>query len=112
MESKKVDGDDHVFYNQFNSIENLNQVIVQYADEKAVACGAIKEFDNDSVETKRMYSFTNSRGKGFATQVLTELENWTSELRYSSFVLETGQVQKEAIQLYKKSGYSVIPNYG
>lgn len=109
---KKVDGDDHAFYNQFNSIENLNQVIVLYADEKAVACGAIKEFDNESMEVKRMYTARDSRGKGFATQVLNELEKWAAELGYTTCVLETGQEQKEAIQLYKKCGYSIIPNYG
>ncbi|MGB5499367.1 MAG: GNAT family N-acetyltransferase, partial [Maribacter sp.] len=34
------------------------------------------------------------------------------ELSYEKCVLETGKRQPEAIQLYTKSGYKIIPNYG
>jgi hypothetical protein len=40
------------------------------------------------------------------------LEKWTAELSYGKCILETGIKQPEAIGLYKKSGYTVIPNYG
>jgi putative acetyltransferase len=47
-----------------------------------------------------------------ATMVLKELEAWVKENSYTSSILETGFKQPEAIALYKKNGYSLIPNYG
>jgi putative acetyltransferase len=59
-----------------------------------------------------MFTSKEHRGLGYATKVLAELETWAAELGYTSCVLETGQEQKEAIMLYKKCGYAIIPNYG
>ncbi len=52
------------------------------------------------------------RGKGIAFEILTELEKWATELNFTSSILETGYKQPEAIRLYEKSGYALIPNYG
>jgi len=59
-----------------------------------------------------MYVIPEKRNKGFASEVLKELENWALELSYNKCILETGKRQPEAISLYKKNGYSNIPNYG
>ena len=106
------DGEDHAFYHQFNSITSIRHAIVAYEGGIAVACGAIKAFDGDSMEVKRMYTSPLSRGKGIAAIVLSELEKWTVELGYESCVLETGMQQPEAMALYRKHGYEAIPNYG
>lgn len=45
-------------------------------------------------------------------KILSELEKWAAESGYSSTVLETGKRQPEAINLYKKAGYKIIPNFG
>lgn len=34
------------------------------------------------------------------------------ELNFTECVLETGVKQPDAIALYRKSGYGIIPNYG
>jgi len=111
------DGADHTFYAQFNTIAILKHVVVAYADAVPVGCGAIKEYSPDSVEVKRvevkrMFTLPDSRGKGVASQVLAELERWAAELGYQKCVLETGKRQPEAIALYEKRGYRIIPNYG
>jgi len=86
------DGDeDHAFYNQFNSISNIKYAIVLYENTKPIACGAIKHFDEETIEVKRMYTLPSHRGKG---------------------VLETGKKQPEALALYKKCNYEVTENYG
>ena len=108
----EVDGDEHAFYDQFNSITHLNHVVVAFHGDAAVGCGAIKEYDPQTVEIKRMYTSPDSRGKGIASLVLNELEKWASELNYSSCILETGKRQEEAIRLYQKNGYTPLPNYG
>jgi GNAT superfamily N-acetyltransferase len=86
--------------------------VILYENDKPVSCGAIKEFNPQTVEVKRMYTLPEFRGKGIAGKVLAELENWAAELGYAKCVLETGKKQPEAIAFYTKSGYAIIPNYG
>jgi len=108
----KNNGDQNDFYAQFNKVNMIKHVIVAYEDGKAVACGAIKEYELGVMEVKRMYTSPESRGKGIAGKILSELEAWTVELGYQKCVLETGKTQTAAIHLYEKSGYQYIPNYG
>lgn len=106
------DGNEHVFYHQFNAIDALRFVIVGYDNGTAVTCGAIKEIYSDATEVKRMYTRPEHRGKGYAAILLEALEQWTAELGYKKCVLETGKKQPEAIALYTKCGYNIVPNYG
>lgn len=105
------DGEEHVFYAQYNKTDAIKHVIVAYDGEEAVGCGAIKEFSEDTMEVKRMYVEENKRGKGIASTILKELEQWALELKYRKCILETGNKQFEALSLYPKSGYHLIPNY-
>jgi GNAT superfamily N-acetyltransferase len=59
-----------------------------------------------------MYVPPVHRGKGIASVVLKELEVWAKELSYSKAILETGKKMVEAIRVYEKNSYSIIPNYG
>ncbi len=106
------DGDDHDFYHQFNNIDSLRHCIVAYDDGIPVGCGAFKKYGDGLVEIKRMYTLPQSRGKGIAKQILAALEVWAREEGYDHAILETGKAQPEAIALYKKCGYEIIPNYG
>ncbi|MHA4844397.1 GNAT family N-acetyltransferase [Flavitalea antarctica] len=106
------DGADHAFYSQYNKIDKIKHVIVAYDAGVPVACGAIKEYSSREMEVKRMFTAPEHRGKGAALQILTELECWASEMSYTSCILETGNKQPEAIALYHRAGYSIIPNYG
>ena len=106
------DGQDHSFYAQFNKIDKIKYVVIAYENGKPVGCGAMKEFTPTTMEIKRMYTLPQSRGKEIATGILTELEGWAAELSYQKCILETGKRQPEAIGLYKKHGYRIIPNYG
>ena len=108
----ELDGRDHDFYNQYNKIDKIKHVVVAYSGAIPVACGAIKEFDAGAMEVKRMFTDANFRGKGLATKVLTELENWAQELGYTKCVLETGKRLPDAVRLYENRGYQLIPNYG
>ncbi len=106
------DGEDHAFYAQFNKIDAIQHVIVAYDNETAVGCGAIKQYAPGIMEVKRMYVPVERRGEGIASVVLKELENWAKELNAAKCILETGKKQPEAIALYKKNDYTLIPNYG
>jgi putative acetyltransferase len=109
---KITDGEDHEFYNQFNSLKKINNVVVAFQNEQAIGCGAFRKFDANTVEIKRMYVKVTYRGSGVANTVLSSLEQWASEEGFTKCVLETGNRQIDAIKFYKKSGYRSIPNYG
>lgn len=106
------DGEDHSYYAQFNKIDKIKHVVLAYEKGKPLGCGAIKEYDPQTMEIKRMYTLSESRNKGIASSILAELEKWAAESSYVKCILETGKKQPEAIALYKKNGYKVIPNYG
>lgn len=112
QELKQRDGEDHYFFAQFNKLAGLLGVVVASNGDKAVGCGAFKPFSQTDAEIKRMFVRAENRGQRIAAQILTELETWARELNFEDCVLETGFKQPEAIALYKRSGYEVIPNYG
>ncbi len=107
----EIDGDDHLFYAQLNKAAKMKYVVVAYENDKPAGCGAIREHAPGIMEVKRMYTLPEYRGKGIATKVLADLENWSRELFIEKCILETGKRQPEAISLYKKNGYKIIPNY-
>lgn len=106
------DGDEHAFYDQFNKIAMIKHVVVAYENGMPVGCGAVKAYAVDTIEVKRMFVPVNKRGHGIASKILNELESWSNELNYQRCILETGKKQPEAIALYLKSGYKIIPNFG
>ncbi len=106
------DGNDHLFYSQFNKIDKIKHAVVAYENDTPIGCGAMKEFAAHTMEIKRMYTSPENRGKRVATRVLCELEIWATELSCTKCILETGKRQPEAIELYKNNGYTIIPNYG
>ena len=108
----KIDGDEHAFYSQFNKIDLLKNIVIIYENGQALGCGAIKALDEKRMEVKRMYTSPESRGKGIASAVLSELEKWAKELGCDRCILETGQRMPDAIRLYQKAGYKKIDNYG
>lgn len=105
------DGDDHAFYNQFNKTDKIKHTIVYYENDVPVGCGAFREKESDKTEIKRMYVHPDYRKKGIASAILKELEIWAKEVGYTYTILETGKNQPEAINLYQKLNYTIIPNY-
>jgi GNAT superfamily N-acetyltransferase len=59
-----------------------------------------------------MFTLPESRGTGLAGMILSELQKWAQEMDYTRLILETGIRQKEAISLYNKTNFILIPNYG
>ena len=106
------DGEEHEFYAQINKTAILKNVILCYENNLAFGCGAFREIDSETVEIKRMFVLAEQRGRGIASKILSQLELWALTLNYTQTILETGINQPEAIALYKKSGYSIVQNYG
>ncbi len=108
----KRNGDTNDFFAQFNKTDLIKNVVVAFDDEVPVGCGAMKPYNQSAMEIKRMYVLPDKRGKGIAVSILQELEAWAKELGYKKCILETGDQMPEAIGLYQKTGYQIIPNYG
>lgn len=110
-ELQELYGAEQAFFDQFNKVAQIRHVIIAYNNAQAAGCGAIKEYAAGVMEVKRMFVDRAFRGQGIAYRILTELEQWAQELGHTTCILETGNKQHEAIRLYEKAGYQVIPNY-
>jgi putative acetyltransferase len=100
------------FFDQFNGLKSIKNVVVVYENDIPVGCGSIKAYGDHTVELKRMYVLPEKRGRGIAKKIIAELEKWAKELQYNNCILETGILQPEAVKLYKNCGYIIIDNFG
>lgn len=105
------DGEDHGFYSQFNSVNEIQYAVLAIEGQEPIGSGGLKMMNENCIEIKRMYVKASRRGSGIAILILHELEAWARELGYTSCRLETGKRQPEAIAFYRKSGYHQIDNY-
>ncbi len=85
-------------------------------DGRVIGCGALRRLPesvlDDAAELKRMYVVPEARGRGVARVVLEALEVEARSLGVARIVLETGEQQPEAIALYTRAGFEVIPRFG
>lgn len=86
--------------------------VVAYRADDPVGCGAIRRIDDDVAEIKRMYVVPEARGARLAAAILAALEAEARALAVARLVLETGERQPEAIALYRRAGFVVIPRFG
>ena len=108
---EKKNGDSNDFFAAFNQAVDLDLVLVVYINNIPVGCGALKKYDENHIEIKRMYVDMPYRKLGIAKIILSNLEKYAKEKGYLHTVLETGLQMEPAITLYKKCGYKVIENY-
>jgi putative acetyltransferase len=111
-ELREMYGDLQSVYDRYNHIMNLDTVVIAYRNDSPAGCGCFKKLDDSTVEIKRMFVKPDERKQGIASSILSELEIWAKEDGFSYALLETGDKQDEAIALYQKAGYTIIPNYG
>jgi putative acetyltransferase len=81
-------------------------------DGDVIGCGALRDLGSDVAELKRMFVHPAHRGRGYARDLLTELEGVAAAAGIRRLRLETGTAQHAAISLYRTSGYADIPAYG
>lgn len=99
-------------YVQYNTLEDINDVILIYNDEVPVACASFKFYDEYTAEVKRVFVHKEYRGKGISKQLMGVLEKRAENKGFSRLILETGVRLIEAMALYKKMDYKIIENYG
>lgn len=99
-------------YKKFNRIDEIQQAIVVYEGNKAVGGGAIRRYNDEDIELKRVFVHAEYQGQGIGSKLVSLLIEWAEELGYQRMILETGELLAESCAVYKKLGFQVIPNYG
>jgi GNAT superfamily N-acetyltransferase len=86
--------------------------VLARVDGALAGCGAFRPYDPATVELKRMFVRAPFRGRGVARAVVEALEVEARWRGYTAAILETAMRMPEAIALYRRCGYDVIPAYG
>jgi len=87
-------------------------LFVAYIDDQAIGCGAVRAIEYGAAEIKRMYVSPEMRGRGVGKTILAALEKEALSLGATRLVLETGSRQPEALALYQRAGFNLIPAFG
>jgi GNAT superfamily N-acetyltransferase len=78
---------------------------------RAVGCCGWRRHGDDA-ELKRMYTSPAARGAGVARRLLTAIEESARAAGHKRVILETGDKQPEAVNLYVSAGYDQIEDFG
>ena len=108
----EINGKDDAFFQNLNRSDTIPYALVAYDEDQPVGCGALRPYDTEHIEIKRMFVDSNARLQGVGSLLLQELELWARELGYRYTRLETSDMLEQAISLYQKFNYQIIPNYG
>ncbi|SDO92834.1 FMN reductase, SsuE family [Nakamurella panacisegetis] len=72
---------------------------------ETIAGGAIRRYDDQTAEVKRVWTSSRHRRRGVARRLMAELEKAAADLGYRRIHLTTGPRQPEARSLYLAAGY-------
>ncbi|SDS52224.1 Acetyltransferase (GNAT) family protein [Friedmanniella luteola] len=85
--------------------------VVAYLDGEAVGCGAVKHHPQHVSDIKRMWVAEAARGQGLGRRLLAHLEDLAREHGSTHVRLETNDVLREAIALYRSAGYLEVDRF-
>lgn len=91
--------------------EDMIAAIAAFDGEELVGHAALRPFE-DALEVKRVIVRADHRGQGISKQLMLELEVIARERGVTSLILQTGNLQAEAIALYRRIGYVPIERFG
>jgi DNA-binding MarR family transcriptional regulator/GNAT superfamily N-acetyltransferase len=80
-------------------------LLIAWLRNEPIGCGALKFHGDAPAELKRMWVAPAARGLGVGRRLLCELERHAREAGVCLLRLETNRALREAIALYRASGY-------
>jgi GNAT superfamily N-acetyltransferase len=83
-------------------------LLIGRSGERPVGCGALKFHPGAPAEVKRMWVAPETRGLGLGRRLLEELERHARDMGAKVLRLETNRALREAIELYRRSGYREV----
>jgi putative acetyltransferase len=79
--------------------------VITSANGAVVGCGGLYPIDRTEAEIRKMYLLKDARGHGLGRTLLNDLIAAARERGFERVVAETASVLREAIGLYKSSGF-------
>lgn len=79
--------------------------------DKVIGSGAVRNFDEEIAELKRMWLLETYHGKGIGYQVIKPLSEFAGSKGNKRVVLQTSHEQSRAIAFYKRFGFHEIECY-
>lgn len=98
-------------YLPHNRIETMDTVLLLYCQDRPAACAALRRYDEESAEIKRVFVSPPFRQHGFGRTLLCELIASARRMNCKRLLLETGEFLQVSIRLYQSLGFYRIPNY-
>ena len=86
-------------------------LLIAYDGTKAIGCVALRKWDNEIAELKRMFVLQEYQGHKIGQRLLQQILAIAQELRYKKVRLDTISNMKAALKLYRLYGFYEIPAY-
>lgn len=95
---------------QKNYFDNGGIFLVMTDDQELIGTGAIRKFDDETCELKRLWFLPSHHGRGLGYQMIQKLLGIARQMGYQKVRLETDPItQKRAYDLYKRLGFVELP---
>ena len=69
-------------YKQYNQLEEIREAIVVYNEGKLIGAGALRPYDDTTIELKKVFVRPDYQGKGVGTALVSQLIEWAKELGF------------------------------
>ena len=86
-------------------------LLIVYDGMMAIGCVALRKWDNEIGEIKRMFVLPEYRGHKIGQRLLEQILDIAQELKYNKVRLDTISTMKAALKLYRLYGFHEIPAY-
>ncbi len=86
-------------------------LVLVFENSTVIGCAAIREFEDQNCELKRMYLKPEYRGNSLGKKLLQFMFDKAKELGYTKMLLDTLPQMKEAQGLYTQFGFRQIESY-
>jgi len=80
-------------------------------DDKVAGCIALRRYDDNKAELKRLFVRNGYRGLGISKRLIQRIIQDALDIGYHSILLDTLDTMKPAISLYTSIGFKDIESY-
>jgi GNAT superfamily N-acetyltransferase len=88
------------------------RLLLAYIDDALAGCIALRKFEDDVCEMKRLYLRENARGHGLGNKLIQKLIEEARSIGYKKMRLDTYPPKmRKAVNLYETHGFRPIEKY-
>ena len=95
----------------YNLSAAVEDVLLVYQDDHAIACAGLKKYSEKDAEIKRVWVEPAYRGRHIASMMMRRIEERALMKGYQRTILQTRETMADAVGLYTGLGYRLIDNY-